>query len=323
MLVEALSTSAEESDRQVAERLQDNLYYQADVLDSALTVIASYKDQSIAYLDAIIHFAYVLLRMLEKYSKNNTFMFVRKRRAAQDKRRARGSGVEDDAFDGVPDEEDDVEEGEGLAERSLPSYREHTFTFQAFERRFAQEGCVDTFLSYLARWRDFTEPEQMKHVVGLMHRQVVKAQAEGLYYKVSALQLFNQILEQKAALPSNDATKDLLHLLTFILRKFFKRAAEDPFLLVEAFTAKTRSQVKKLSSYKSDEESDGELVGTNKRLKAPKELEFVKARGLSTWSQQMGAVVALLVSAKKEPWIKWILEVSMFWGAGLGLMDVR
>ena len=43
---------------------------------------------------------------------------------------------------------------------------------------------VNTLVTYLARFHDFDEPEQMKRVVGLMHRQVVKTQAEGLYYKV-------------------------------------------------------------------------------------------------------------------------------------------
>lgn len=43
---------------------------------------------------------------------------------------------------------------------------------------------MHTLLSYLARFQEFDEPEQMKRIVGLMHRQVVKTQAEGLYYKV-------------------------------------------------------------------------------------------------------------------------------------------
>ena len=45
---------------------------------------------------------------------------------------------------------------------------------------------VNTLLTYLARFREFEEPEQIKRIVGLMHRQVVKTQAEGLYFKVIA-----------------------------------------------------------------------------------------------------------------------------------------
>jgi replication fork protection complex subunit Tof1/Swi1 len=44
---------------------------------------------------------------------------------------------------------------------------------------------VNTLLSYLQRWQQFDDPDQLKRVVGLMHRQIVKTQAEGLYFKVS------------------------------------------------------------------------------------------------------------------------------------------
>lgn len=44
---------------------------------------------------------------------------------------------------------------------------------------------VNTLITYLGRFDEFEEPEsQMRRVVGLMHRQVVKVQAEGLYFKV-------------------------------------------------------------------------------------------------------------------------------------------
>lgn len=40
-------------------------------------------------------------------------------------------------------------------------------------------------MTYLLRYEEFDEPEQMKRVVGLMHRQVVRTKAEGLYFRVS------------------------------------------------------------------------------------------------------------------------------------------
>lgn len=44
---------------------------------------------------------------------------------------------------------------------------------------------VNTLLTYLARFQEYEDPEQMKRVVGLMHRQVVRSKAEGLYFRVS------------------------------------------------------------------------------------------------------------------------------------------
>lgn len=51
--------------------------------------------------------------------------------------------------------------------------------------------------------------------------------------KVSTLDLFRTILGNQRNLPRHDSSKDLLKLLNFILRKFFKSLEEDPFLAVE------------------------------------------------------------------------------------------
>jgi replication fork protection complex subunit Tof1/Swi1 len=48
LLIDAMSISEEEEDVEVAEILQNQLYYNGDILDSSLSVVSQYKDQSIA-----------------------------------------------------------------------------------------------------------------------------------------------------------------------------------------------------------------------------------------------------------------------------------
>jgi len=142
---------------------------------------------------------------------------------------------------------------------------------------------ANTLVTYLARFQDFDEPGQMKRVVGLMHRQVIKTQAEGLYFKVrlslltldtmakevqvSCLNLFRRVLDDQQSLPKADCSKDLFQLINFILRKFFKRVSDDPFLLVQALGPKSRGHWKELSSYKSDESSDDGMGGQSSRIR--------------------------------------------------------
>lgn len=131
LLIDSMSTSTNESDAEAAETLQHSIYYNGDILDTALTVVAQYKDQSIAYLDSVIHFAYVLLRMLEKYSKNKGYMFVRKKKA----RRAKKKAAQDAAEQGKEMPEEYAEDEGALEEdKEGPSYAEHQFTFNAFEQ---------------------------------------------------------------------------------------------------------------------------------------------------------------------------------------------
>ena len=73
----------------------------------------------------------------------------------------------------------------------------------------------------------------MKRVVSLMHRQAVRQKAEGLYFMVSTLSLFKQIMAEERTLPREQPYKDLVALINYILRKFFKAVEEDSFLIIE------------------------------------------------------------------------------------------
>jgi replication fork protection complex subunit Tof1/Swi1 len=48
-----------------------------------------------------------------------------------------------------------------------------------------------TLLAYLSKFQEFDSSEKMKWVVGLMHRQAVRAKAEGLFFKVHIKSDFN------------------------------------------------------------------------------------------------------------------------------------
>lgn len=58
--------------REAADVLQQQLIYNGEVLDVAIESLKQYRPgtQSLAYLDASVHMAYALLRMLESWSKN-------------------------------------------------------------------------------------------------------------------------------------------------------------------------------------------------------------------------------------------------------------
>ncbi len=56
LLLDAMSTSNVEEDVEVAEILQHQLYYNGDILDTSLTVISQYKDQSVACVESLPSF---------------------------------------------------------------------------------------------------------------------------------------------------------------------------------------------------------------------------------------------------------------------------
>lgn len=75
-----------------ADLLQRQIIYNGDILDIALDSLRAYRQgsQSLAYLNASVHLAYALMRILERWTKDKgDGVYVRKK-AARRRRKAKG-----------------------------------------------------------------------------------------------------------------------------------------------------------------------------------------------------------------------------------------
>ncbi|EIW79780.1 timeless-domain-containing protein [Coniophora puteana RWD-64-598 SS2] len=300
--------AAEDELRDAAEALFQQLVYNGEVLDIALDALRAYKGgtQSLAYLGASVHLAHQLLRMLEKWGKSGgNGVYVRKRKARKRKGKGNGTGVTEE--EGVPDVED-VEEGGNESEEAIT---ETMFTFEAFEMKFASPDIARTLLAYLARYRELDASEGLRRVVGLIHRQAVKAKAEGLFFNVSTLSLFKAIHDDQRSLPKDQTSKDLIQLISFILRRFFKALAEEPMLAVEAFFPMNRGHWKQFSSWEPEKRQARALSGSDSDNGGggagfPAEVKVKKGY---SWSEQIGIVIAALVEEGNRGLVEWIKDV--------------
>ncbi|KAJ1301303.1 hypothetical protein OPQ81_003705 [Rhizoctonia solani] len=290
-LIVLMAQDPDEATQEAAETLQHQLYYNGEALDVALDSLRGYKDQSIAYLDSAVYLAYVLLRMLEKWAHSQGEIYVRKRKKKARAKKAKGVSEEEGIVD-VGSDEDDQKAADDLV-------KEQMFVFEKYEAKFAQEDIAHACLVYLARWREFTSAEQMRRVVGLLHRQAVKSKAEGFFFKVSTLSLFQSILKNQSSFPKDQPYKDLIQLVNFILRKFFKNAQEHPLLLVEAFYPKNRGQWKAYSSYEPEVKQKSKPAG---------KAEVGVKKGFKA-SEQIGIAVACLVEEDSKLLIDWVIDI--------------
>ncbi|KIJ43813.1 hypothetical protein M422DRAFT_136778, partial [Sphaerobolus stellatus SS14] len=200
ILIDNMSHASDPTLLEAAEVLQHQLYYNGDVLDFAIEGLQNYKEQSIAYLDSSVHLAYTLLRMLERWGKKKGDVYVRRKTKSKNRRRGKEEGVVD-----VADVEDEANNEEEMIEEQM-------FTFEKFEAKFANEDVTHTLLFYLGRFRELNE-EAMKRVVSLIHRQAIKAKAEGLFFK--------SILAEQKNFPRSQSYKDLVNLVNYLVRQFF------------------------------------------------------------------------------------------------------
>ncbi|GAA96533.1 uncharacterized protein L969DRAFT_95002 [Mixia osmundae IAM 14324] len=297
LLLESLSASSNEDHRDVAQVMQDKIYYEEEILATAITVVDRYgKRNTLQYLESVIHFAYTMLRTLERYSKSTAHMYVRSKRKkiAQRKKRAAGEAA------------DDGHDEDSRPDSGARSKSEHAFNFAQFEARFATEATLNTCVAYLRGYKTFRSDEQMKRIVGLMHRQAVKANNAALFWKISTLTLFGEIHSDRQLLPSTRSYNDLYKFVEFVLRGFFKAAQQAPLVIVEALFPHRKSDVKRLQSgfAQEDEDNSDDEVAT-RALKMPAEL--VVKRGF-TQTQQMGIAISLLADAYKEYLLDWVKD---------------
>ncbi|KAF9484295.1 timeless-domain-containing protein [Pholiota conissans] len=297
LLIDKMSSSeiADPTLKDAADVLQQQLIYNGEVLDISLESLRSYKPgtQSLAYLDSSVYLAYALLRMLERWGKEKGSETYVRQKVAKKKRKSKGITEEE----GIPDVEEEEEEEEVI--------HETMFTFDAFESKFAQSEITHTLLVYLARYREFSSSENMRRVVSLLHRQAVKAKAEGLFFKVSTLDLFKTILADQKSLPREQPYKDLINLINFILRQFFKALSKDSFLAIEAFFPKNRGHWKQYSSWEPEEKAKKDKK-TVEDTRFPPDVEVKKGY---SWSDQLGIAIAVLVEANQKGLVDWVTQI--------------
>ncbi|GAA5935882.1 Tof1p [Sporobolomyces koalae] len=302
LTIEALQLSGIPDHIDVAEILQNKLYYEAETLDMVLTVLTKYTNQSYKYLDSTITLAYTLLRMLEKFSKSKAYMYVRKKkagRAGKKKSKAGDENGEDGLGLGHDEEEEEIERG-------TVSFGEHAFQFEKFEQRFADEAVLATCMIYLESYKSFKSPEQMKRIVALMHRQAIKAKSEGLFYKPTVLELFKRILEDSDIASARQGPNvDLRKLIEYILKKFFKAVREHPLLLLECFYPKTKTQLGKMRLGETDPYASSDDDTPAYRAKKIGEVEVEP--GFSH-TQQIGIAITCLIETGKLPLIETLQD---------------
>lgn len=279
-LVDGLSRSDLESDRDLAELLQTNHYYDAASLDSAKTIFQSYRSQSFSFLDAVIDFANVMPKMLERFTSNKEHIYVKAKRNA---RKSKAKAIEDgDAYD-----MGDVEEQAKKAAEA--SFKERRFEFEKFQsQQFCSNSLANACILYLGYWEDFARPaEQLASVVNIMHRMTVKASELRLFFPYERRNALTKLVKG-SLVPSLQtvapaAVHDLCKLVDYIKRKFAKLSPDEQQRWAEGQKAPRPT----------------------KPFKMPAEIKVDPSRG---HLDDIGIAVALLIEKQRLRCVMWVKE---------------
>ncbi|KAJ4305160.1 Topoisomerase 1-associated factor 1 [Kalmusia sp. IMI 367209] len=293
LTVQEMSESAVEDDQEIAENIQNRIFYEESTHDRIVHTLRSYKDQGFGYLDAVTELAHVFLRMLERYSKQNVDMQVRSGRRSRNirKKQAQAQGEEGE-------QEGPLSETEEHS-KALKTLSERKFDFSRFVAKFINQSSVNTFVAF-AKYYNELDADQLKRAHRFFHRVAFKMDIGVLLCRVDVLQLFNKMIKGPDGLdPELPAYKEWEEFVKHFFRAVVKRVQERPELIVEMLFSKIPQTI-----FYLEHGYDRELP--TRSIRAPAELE-VKP-GLEK-PEQIGVAVGVLVNQQKSDVLHWVRDL--------------
>jgi replication fork protection complex subunit Tof1/Swi1 len=94
LTVQSMAESKDEEDQEIAENIQNRIFYEESTHERILQLLRGYTHQGFAYLDAVTACTHVFVRMLERYSKVNVDLQIRSKRRARRKQKQKPEGTE-------------------------------------------------------------------------------------------------------------------------------------------------------------------------------------------------------------------------------------
>ncbi|EEP77780.1 hypothetical protein UREG_02629 [Uncinocarpus reesii 1704] len=292
LTVQEMAISTLEEDQEIAENIQNRIFYEETTHDRILVILRNYNDQGFWYLDACTELAHVFLRMLEQYSKQNVDMQVRSRRRGRRKKTQTTApdqdGVEEDGGHGS-EAEDRAEANRTAVERS--------FDFKRFSLKFCTQKSVDTFVAFTNYYREL-DSEQLKRAHRFLHRVAFKQDRGILLFRLDIISLLFKMIKGPEGLDASKSSfKEWEELVRHLFRNLVRKLKQRPELVVELLFSKINSTLFYLE-YGYEKQSLSES-------KPAAELE-IKPGSASTLDEKIRIVVAALIQDDKLPLVKWL-----------------
>ena len=294
LTVQEMAQSPLDEDQEIADNIQNRIFYEETTHDRITTILRGYKDQGFGYLDACTELSHVFLRMLERYSKDNVDLTVRSKRRAKRKRKEEKRAQNPEA-----ENQDEESENEDVVDAVQVS-KERKFDFNRFAAKFATQGSVDTFVALLAYFKELSG-EQLKRAHRFFYRVAFKQEQAVLLYRVDIVALIYRLVKGPDGLNvSNGLYREWSEFSRQLFKKMLKKLETRPELMVEMLFSKINSTLYYLEY--------GHEKQTISMTRAPAELEIKPAPGRDV-KEQIGIVVTVLLKEEQGELVKWMKDV--------------
>jgi replication fork protection complex subunit Tof1/Swi1 len=286
LTVHEMSESALEDDQEIAENIQNRIFYEESTHERVVMILRSYNGQGFGYLDAVTE-------LLERYAKQNVDMQVKSKRRA---RKIKKKVAETQGSTG--DEEGHVSETEDI-QQAQRAVSERKFDFQRFAAKFINQSSINTFVAFAKYFNDL-DTEQLKRIHRFFHRVAFKMELGVLLCRVDILQLFTKMMKGPGGLDiESPIYKEWDDFVKHFFRQVVKRVQERPGLVVEMLFSKIPATM-----FFLEHGYDREV--TKSAPRAPAELEVKPGMEVP---EQIGVAVGVLINQQKSDALHWVRDI--------------
>ncbi|KAK9457828.1 timeless protein-domain-containing protein [Dipodascopsis uninucleata] len=234
LVVGEMSSSSSEEDREIADNLVTRLFYEEITLDLIASLPRVVKGLPFSYLSTCAELVHVVIRILEKFSKENKRMYIRSKRRRQTKSKTTsGQKRSHDTSENLleTEEYDEVE-----LQRS--QVRERAFEFARFENKFLTQACIDMFRTLMENYKE-TSDSQLRQTLAYFHRLFFKREEETVLYRLDFMLALYRCLDPKNGIPQwRSVRHEFEQFMKHFVRKLAKALEERPALYVELLFTK-------------------------------------------------------------------------------------
>ncbi|KAI8849218.1 timeless protein-domain-containing protein [Chytridium lagenaria] len=300
--LDLMAQSESEEWREASDNIQNNLYYEHSTTELIIKLCKNFKGPNNPYLKSLIETIHILLQMLKGYSKEKKTMLVRKKKKA---RKAKPKKTGNDVDDGAV-----VQDVLSEDEEQLPTaeYIEHEFRFEKIETEFASENVVDTYCELLSQYETL-EDKYFQMIVVMFHRIFVKLDMQAFFYRLSVLELFSRVTKFRGSSTQCPGYEKIVPFISFLMKQFAKRAADNPMIYVELMFPKTRADCIRLQSNRPYE-----VIENSAKAQMARKYDYEVNTSLS-WKEKVDKALSYLVVRQKSV-MEWLMitlsEVAAF-----------
>lgn len=295
LTVQEMAQSPLEEDQDIAENIQNRIFYEETTHDRVRLLLSGYKDQGLGYLDACIELSHVFLRMLERYSKDNIDLQIRSKRKA---RRKRKEAEQMEQPETATNEDDDSEHEDTLD--AVQVSKERKFDFKRFAAKFVNQSSIDTFIAQLKYYKDLNT-EQLKRIHRFLYRVAFKQEQAIQLYRLDIVALLYKLIQGPEGLhDKHNMYGEWQEFTKQLFRKMTKKLDQRPELFVEMLFSKIPSTLYFLEH--------GQDKSNLTSSRPPAELEIKNASTMDR-KEQIGVVVTVLLRDHKEFLVEWVKSV--------------